>query len=452
MVFDPKIPINMINSTKKLLCMVAIALCSWLTLSAQIKGRVLDAQTNVPLIGVNVYLTSNKGLTATNAAGEYVLLESDLQGSADSISFSHIGYFTQKLSKQNLHDNDYLVLLVPSTQRLGEVIVEDKMPLLKSFISFKKMASMPHGLSSFGSTLYGGKLYVTGGDASYVQVVANNGDEPSSKLATWFYSDRLYTYDVEADSWEENAVKLDKRAYHATHYYDGKLFILGGKRFSTSKRIEYLDEKIEMFDLKTGKLLVEKHTNPHQAVNFSSFAYRDNIIVMGGSIAMYQNDRKVYSKKAHLFNLRTGYWYELPDMPTAKEVHGIVIGKTIYLFGGYNGLSLKSIDTYDVEWGVWKTVGELEFPVTYASVATDGRMIYILGSNTIQEYNMETGQVKAFQIELPTEGGRMFYAKNKLYVLGGKVNLENPESVERSSGLYSISMDEFKKTDTCKYK
>lgn len=63
----------------------------------------------------------------------------------------------------------------------------------------------------------------------------------------------------------------------------------------------------------------------------------------------------------------------------AKEVHGIVIGKTIYLFGGYNGVSLKSIDTYDVERGVWKTVGELEFPVTYASVATDGHMDLYLG-------------------------------------------------------------------------
>ena len=208
--------------------------------------------------------------------------------------------------------------------------------------------------------------------------------------------------------------------------------------------------QVEILDLSSGKLLVEQHTNPHQAVNFSSFIYEDNIIVMGGSIAKHQNNRKVYSKKAHLFNLKTGYWYELPDMPTAKETHEIVIGKTIYIFGGYNGQSLKSIDAYDVEQGSWKTVGELEFPVDYASVATDGCMIYILGNNTIQEYNIETQQVKAFQIDLATKGGRMFYAKDKLYILGGKVDLENPESFEESSCLYSISMDEFKKTETCK--
>ncbi|MBP6066128.1 carboxypeptidase-like regulatory domain-containing protein [Bacteroides sp.] len=154
--------------TKKLLCIVAMALCSWFHLSAQLKGRVLDAQTNTSLAGVNIYFTPHKGLTVTNTDGDYILPELALQNSADSICFSYIGYFTQKLSKQNLQDNNYLVLLAPSTQKLGEITVDGKMPLLKSFVGFEKMASMLRGLSSFGSTLHDGKLYVTGGDTGFI--------------------------------------------------------------------------------------------------------------------------------------------------------------------------------------------------------------------------------------------------------------------------------------------
>lgn len=455
----------MIYSNVKLLLITIIISCFHLSIFAQISGRVLDAQTNLPLSGVNVYINQHQGLTTTNSDGEYTFLESFFLNSNDSIHFSHIGYFTKKVTKEDLQNDNFVVSLVLNIQKLSEISVVGGKTYLKFFLDYEKMASMPDGLSAFGSTLHNNKLYVTGGDATYAVsvrvkgIIKNEIDDDNEDLQiksiTSDYSNKLYIYDTNSNLWEKCEIKLDKRAYHATHSYNGKLFILGGKRLSINRKIEYLNEKIEMLDLTSGKLAVEQHTNPHEAANFASFIFGDHLIVMGGSVAKSGSGRKIYSKKTHSFNLKTGYWYELPDMPTAKETNGIIVGKTIYLFGGQKEQDLKDIETYDVECGNWDTAGKLEFPVEYASAATDGRVIYVLGSGKIQVYNIETQEIKAYRIDLPTYGGRMFYVKNKLYILGGKMiskgDIEEERENNASSHLYCVSLDEFKKTATCKY-
>ncbi len=57
---------------------------------------------------------------------------------------------------------------------------------------------------------------------------------------------------------------------------------------------EYLDDKIEIVDLKTNSIKVDA-TNPHQAVDFASLVYKNNLIVMGGSIKQNNLGVKQYS-------------------------------------------------------------------------------------------------------------------------------------------------------------
>jgi hypothetical protein len=79
-----------------------------------------------------------------------------------------------------------------------------------------------------------------------------------------------------------------------------------------------------VFDIKSQTVTID-NTNPHQASEFASFTHKSNIIIMGGSIKMKENGSKEYSTKVHSFDINSGYWYELADMPTAKETNGILI-------------------------------------------------------------------------------------------------------------------------------
>ena len=68
--------------------------------------------------------------------------------------------------------------------------------------------------------------------------------------------------------------------------------------FKMSKS-ENLDDKIEILNLNTKQIVID-NTNPHQAVNFEAFSYKDNIIVMGGSVKQKNNKR--YVKKIKLLD------------------------------------------------------------------------------------------------------------------------------------------------------
>ena len=58
----------------------------------------------------------------------------------------------------------------------------------------------------------------------------------------------MYRYDIKQDKWETIRHKFRERAYHTAGYYDGKIFILGGKRLSETRIVDYLDNAIEIYD------------------------------------------------------------------------------------------------------------------------------------------------------------------------------------------------------------
>lgn len=63
---------------------------------------------------------------------------------------------------------------------------------------------------------------------------------------------------------------------------------MGGKRFSTNRKIEYLDETVEIYDIHRDTLLTDP-VNPHQAASAAAFVYDDKLIVMGGSTYRVEN-------------------------------------------------------------------------------------------------------------------------------------------------------------------
>jgi hypothetical protein len=423
--------------------------------SAQNKGWVLEKKLNKPLAGVNIVSTDSRVLSVTNGKGEFNLRNLTVKNGKDTLSFSHIGYAPRKISLSELKEMGYLVLLTEDDRLLHEVTVVSEKLQLQPEIRYKQLKSLKEGLFSVGSVLIGGKICVIGGDASsgedlILRALDEYGDDVMSHLnrsISWQeFSGSLYIYDLQTDSWTNSSLKFDKRAYHGIQYFKGKIYVFGGKGLSRDGRSEYLDNKIEVYDIKHNSILAD-HSNPHQAINFASFVYDNNLIVMGGSTKLKADGEKDYSNKVHICNLKTGYWYELEDMPTGKETKGVLIGNTIYLTGGFQSKPLKAIETYNVVTGKWNIESrELFYEVERPGVTTNGNIIYIFEDGKIQTYNIETKELNVYLIDLALKYSELFYANNKLYILGGYY--QDEFSIEPSSNLYSIDLNEFKRTET----
>lgn len=435
-----------------------LILSTFTSFGQNISGIVLDTKDNSPLKDVNVYFKKTKEGTYTNKNGEFNLKLKSTVKPTDTVYFSIIGYISKSFTLSELKDSNYVIYLSENIEKLKEVTVTSNKKL-KPKIHFNKLSSLKGGLHSFGSSLNGDKIYVIGGDASYIEDTAKKVVHDYGHLGlgevrkilrfnrfnpTWeIYKGNLQIYDIKTDTWTTSELKFRKRAYNNLNYYNNKIYVLGGTRLSRNKKFEYLDDKIEVFDLKTQSIIIDG-TNPHQATNFASFIYDSNIIVMGGSVKLKNNGEKLFTNKSHIYNLESGYWYQLKDMPNAKEVKGVLIKNKIYLIGGSNNKPLKEIETYNITTGKWEKEGELFYGIETPAIATHDNVIYIFDDGKIYTYNTETKKLDEYLIDLFFKSSSLYYYNDKLYLLGGFK--ENEFSKTPSSKLYSININAFEET------
>ena len=427
-----------------------------------INGFVFDAKTNKPIKGAHVHTNTIEQGTTSNFRGKF-RLKFPAEKIIDSIYVSHLGY-EKKAFPYSKNKKEYLIYLETNSTQLSEVQLTNVKRNLNYRIRYNKLSSMKKGVYSFGSVLKDNKIYVVGGDVSHkiddLKRLLERGDAPLIgfeefiRVATPnfnrdFYEDDLLVYDLDRDVWEKSDIKFRKRAYHNLHVHEDQLYVLGGKRLSRGRKYEYLDDKIEVFDKKENTLLVDD-TNPHQAVNFASFTHDDKIIVMGGSVKQKGNDRKEYTNKVHLYDLKSGLWYEMASMPMAKETNGVLVNNKVYLIGGFNKKPLTSIEAFDIVSGKWTKEGELFEGFSKPAVAYNGDMIYGFENGKMITYNTKTKELNQYLIDLDLKGSKLYYANNKLYVLGGF--RENSFATIPSAQLYAIDVDEFQTTKINKSK
>jgi hypothetical protein len=422
-----------------------------------IKGVVIDKKNNLPIENVNVTTKEFNASTLTDEKGKFKLSLSTGFQETDSIYFSHIGYAGKTISLKELHKNEFSIFLDEKIESLEGITLSGKKPL-KSKIAFTKLAPSKYALSSFGSILKDNKIYVIGGDASfetdawkkvqYEKVDATMEDylrELSFQFSGQSYKGNLLVYNIKANLWETSKIKFRKRAYHNLNEHNGKIYVLGGKRVSANGVFQYLDDKIEVFDIKNQTITID-NTNPHQASEFASFIHNDNLIVMGGSIKMKENGAKEYSNKVHSYDINSGYWYELVEMPSAKETNGVLIQDKIYLIGGDNSKPLSTIESFDIPSEKWNTEGELFYGISCPAITQNNGTIYFFENEKICTYDTNTKQLKEYSIDLPMKASKLYFSENKLFLIGGYI--ENYYSKFPSANLFSIDIDEFENTKT----
>lgn len=422
-------------------------------------GKVLEQKSNDPLAGVNIYLNKTKEGGTTNKKGVYKLKFRSNINDRDTLLFSHIGYKTYKITIAELRKKEFLVLLTVDNKNIKEVTVA-KNKQLRNTLRYEKIASMKNGIHSFGALLDKTKIYILGGDES---AFADNATQQFKRLSDinpglsllgliskltpefryYNFSNKLQIFDIETSTLEESELKFRKKAFHNIIMYNNKIYSLGGKQISRNGKFEYLDNKIEVFDLSDNSITID-HTNPHQAVNFACALANNSIIVAGGSVKNSQKGLKQFTKKVHLYQLDTGLWYELADMPTAKETKGIVVKNKFYLFGGNNQKPVDDVEVLNLLTEKWEKIGELFSKMNRPALTNNGKVIYIFEDGKINTYNTDTKILKEYLINLALNSAEIFYTDKKLYIIGGF--WEDEESKSPSKKIYRIDIKEFENT------
>jgi len=438
---------------KKILLVIGFLITSQ-SYSQYVEGVVLDAKTHEPIENVSVYMDEIDRGTTTNVKGFFYLTFPAEIVKSGTVLFSHVKYKELKVSFFSKKKN-YKVFLVEDVTNLREIQISRT---LKKNIDYKELSSMKVGRCFFGAQLVNNKIYAVGGNSSS----GVNGMKKALDLypditdfrellkkvkpnysKTSFRNDMLI-YNIETDKWEKKKeVEFRKRGFHSLNYYDNKLYILGGKRLSKNRKIEYLDDKIEVYNIKNDSILVYD-TNPHQAVNFASFSIDKKLVFIGGSIEENKSGIKKYMSKVHSFDIETGLWYEIGNMPIPKETNGVVVDNKIYLIGGYNKKPLRTIETFDLKTGKWDQVGELNFNFNSEGVTSNKEIIFLYDNGKISTFNTKDNKLKTYNINLKVKSAKLFYSNNKLYILGGYV--ENEYSIYPSRRFYSVDVNEFQIT------
>lgn len=434
-----------------------------LSIAQSINGIIISANTNLPLEDTNISALSSKVVTISDGNGKFSLNLLPQFKDDEILEFSHIGFTSLKIRLDDLRKSKFIVLLSSETENLSELKIKANHKLhLKSKLNFNILSPLKYPIFSFGSFLKEGKIYVIGGDGSresdaWKKVTREKADPTLKDLqdelrynSTFlFYKGDFSTYDIKTDSWETLPIKFTKRAYHNIHLYNNSIYVLGGKRISVNGKFEYLQDQIEVLDL-DDNVIKKDNTNPHQAANFASFTYKDNIIVMGGSVKATESGKKDFTNKVHLYNITSGYWYELDTMPQAKETTGILIDDKIYLIGGNNAKPLSEIESYDLVTQKWQIEGELFSGLERPAITFHNNIIYFFEDRKMCVYDLKTKQLKEYEIELPLKYSALYYFDNKLYLLGGRTDINY--STNPSSKVFSIDINEFETTKPSKTK
>ena len=439
---------------KKLL--LFFVLCPLLSIAQNINGSVVSQRNNLPVENTNIYALSSKVGTITNQDGQFSLKLLTKFKDDEILEFSHIGYITARFTLNYLTKHNYKIFLEEEVQNLSGVTITATKKL-KLKLGFKQLNSMKSPISAFGSFLKDDKMYLVGGDASYETDLfekyrAERADadlfnflKVGNDAYVQFYKRDLCIYDFKTDTWELQKLDLEKRAYHNIHFYDNGIYILGGKKIIINKSTtwEYIQDKIEVLNLNGQSIQIDK-TNPHQAANFASFSYKDNIIVMGGYLRTAENGVKDFTSKIHLYNITSGYWYEFGNLPTPRETTGVMIGDQIYLIGGNDGKPITKIQSFDINTQIWQTEAELFSDFERPAITHHDDIIYFFENQKMCTYNLKTKQLNEYEIELGYKYSTMYFYNHKLYIFGGRT--ENEYSKISSSKVFSVDIGEFKNT------
>ena len=214
--------------------------------------RVLSAN-GIPLADVNIYAPIWQSGVFTDKVGCFDIVVFSTLNPTDTLQFSRVGYKQRLLTYEQLLRMKNVVL-EEDTVYLHEVVVKSKQNK-RIFLPVIELSSIPKRvLFAFGAVLVDGRIYVQGGDESILMVVGafidrtTRSNFANKQSFSWkAYSKRLWVYDIVQNCWAQCPQLFSPRAYHTLLLHGQKLLAIGGKKLSTSKKIEWIRSDIDIY-------------------------------------------------------------------------------------------------------------------------------------------------------------------------------------------------------------
>ena len=236
---------------------------------------------------------------------------------------------------------------------------------------WKQVAPMAEGLHHIGVGVVDGKIYVVGG---FTKSFRDRGPV-----------DSVWQYDPAADRWERRAPLPTPRGALAVAVLDGKIYAMGGERFSAAGSKEKYEPVADVaaYDLKSDKWEVLPPLRQK----------RDHLVagaIAGRIYAVSGRERPRYDlQTVEEYNPAARAWSERAPMPSGRSGAAAVLNNRLYVFGGEgnedNPLgTFNQVEFYDPAKNTWTKLAPMPLPRHALAAVAVGSRIYLPGGSIVQ--------------------------------------------------------------------
>lgn len=143
------------------------------------------------------------------------------------------------------------------------------------------------------------------------------------------------------------------------------VYLMGG-----ISRAGRMTRSIEVFNTETHEVTkLADHPFPTRT---NTAVYADNKIYIFGGSVFHERTISVVNR-VYIYDIEHDTWSRAADMPEAKETRAVKYGDGIYLVGGYNYLNpLPGFQRFDLTTGYWQHLTDLPVPMSSHSVVVNG--------------------------------------------------------------------------------
>jgi N-acetylneuraminic acid mutarotase len=232
--------------------------------------------------------------------------------------------------------------------------------------SWTSIISMPTARWFPGTTVYDGKIYVMGGNASSATASLNV----------------VEVYNPSAGSWETKTPMPVPRSQVTACTVNGKIYVIGGSSGPSSWTPV---AAVDIYDPATDTWS-KGADMPSPRTELGLVAVQDKIYAIGGITS-----GSAGSKSVDIYNTATDTWSKGADMPTARGTMPACESEgKIYVFGGSNGGASNwnhyaILEVYDIASDSWSTKKEMPASRSHLTGCVLNQKIFALGGTQVNQ-------------------------------------------------------------------
>lgn len=261
---------------------------------------------------------------------------------------------------------------------------------------WKKLPEMLHARFTHSAVYYNGRIYVFGGIQS--DKLLNSVESMDIKTGIWReeknmpvakarfglarFADKVYifggidgnssasssvqVFDFTSETWsEKEKMPLGVNRLSAVNVGE-TVYLIGGE-----DKAGNTISSVYAYDIKNNVFKQVSSLN-HPRKNFAALSDGNRLVVAGGWEE--KDNKKTFLNSTEIYNPSSGKWEDGPPMKEGRDgTRGILAGKILYLFGGYNLSLLSSVEEINLEKMPfdWKIDENLKFHLAYIPDGTE---------------------------------------------------------------------------------